>query len=296
MIAQTTVATTRWKMFGRHDGRTVAVLGGISAGRAVCNEQGIAGWWGNIAGDGCAIDTRTTRVIGIDYLGSELTRDDSPQIITTRDQAEALASVLDVLGIARLHALVGSSYGGMVALAFASLFPERVGRLVVFGAADRPHPMATAVRTVQRRIVALAVAAGRPDEGVALARALAMTTYRTPDELAARFTEAGEVEGWLDHHGEKFAAAWTPARYATLSRSIDLHAVDPGTISTPVTLVSFSGDAIAPPAQIRALANRLAGDATLHEIETPYGHDAFLKEAGIVADILKRSLEQDTSS
>ena len=281
-------------LFGKPDGRAVAVLGGISAGRHVCSTNDSEGWWNDIAGDGRALDTRTLRILGMDWVGSDLAEGGSAQDVTTYDQARALADTLDQRGVTRLHALVGASYGGMVSLAFAELFPERVSRLVILGAAHEPHPMAAAVRIVQRRIIALAREAGRSADGVALARALAMTTYRTHEEFAARFGDPSEVEQWLDHHGDRFAASWTAARFETLSRSIDTHRVDPARIRTPVTLVSFTGDAIAPPAQMRTLASGLAGPVTLLEIETPYGHDAFLKETGVVARILRQSLELET--
>jgi homoserine O-acetyltransferase len=281
-------------VFGNPDGPAVAVLGGISAGRHVCSGGNSTGWWSNIAGHGRALDTRSLRIVGMDWIGTDLSGHDSPQEVSTHDQARALAAILDIHGITRLNAIAGASYGGMVALAFAEIFPERVSRLVILGAAHCPHPMASAVRIVQRRIIALAAASGNAAEGVALARALAMTTYRTHDEFAARFGNPADVEEWLDHHGERFAASWTAARYETLSRSIDTHRVDPSRIRTPITLVSFAGDAIAPPSQLRALAQNIAGPVTLHEIETQYGHDAFLKETGVVACILQQSLQPET--
>src|SRR5204863_400967 len=99
--------------------------------------------------------------------------------ISSYDQAEALAQLLDHLGLASLAAIAGGSYGGMVGLAFAERYPERVARLIVIGAPDRSHPLATAWRSVQRRIVSLAAACGQAQEGLKVARALAMTTYRS---------------------------------------------------------------------------------------------------------------------
>src|SRR6202042_708263 len=73
--------------------------------------------------------------------------------ISTYDQAELLVRLLNNLGLKSLRAIVGGSYGGMVALAFGERYPERVSRLIVIGAADRTHPMATAWRSVQRQIL-----------------------------------------------------------------------------------------------------------------------------------------------
>lgn len=57
----------------------------------------------------------------------------------------------DHLGIERLHAVVGSSLGGMASLAAAAEFPDRVARLVTISAAVRPNPMSIAIRYTQRR-------------------------------------------------------------------------------------------------------------------------------------------------
>src|SRR5690606_16111679 len=99
--------------------------------------------------------------------------------------------LLNHLGIKALRAIAGGSYGGMVALAFGERYPERVAHLLVIGASDRAHPMATAWRSVQRHIVRFALERGDPAAGLKLARALAMSTYRSSEEFAARF--AGEA-------------------------------------------------------------------------------------------------------
>lgn len=278
----------------------VAVLGGISAGRHLSASplDAAPGWWEPQVGTGRAIDHGRWRAIGVDYLGHDLTPGDPVPLVDPRDQARALASVLDELGVDRLHALVGASYGGMVGLAFAALFPARIGRLVVISAAHEPHPMATAVRVVQRRIVRDALARGRGADGLALARALAMTTYRTDREFATRFGREWTiqdgaarfpVEDYLDHCGRRYAAAGSPERFLCLSQSIDLHRIEPGEITIPTTLVAVEGDPIAPPWQMSALAEALG--ERLHRIESVYGHDAFLKEVDAVASVLTTALE-----
>ena len=102
--------------------------------------------------------------------------------------------VLDHLGIEKLAAIVGASYGGMVALAFGERYPQRVERLIVISAADQPHPMATAWRSVQRNIARLGSRQRLPTQALELARALAMSTYRSPEEFAARFRAAPRMD------------------------------------------------------------------------------------------------------
>src|SRR3546814_10663900 len=51
-------------------------------------------------------------------------------VITIADMVRAQAMLLDHLGIARLHAVIGGSMGGMQTLAWASAYPERVGAAI----------------------------------------------------------------------------------------------------------------------------------------------------------------------
>jgi homoserine O-acetyltransferase len=292
----------------------VVALGGISAGRHVTStaDDPRAGWWEELVGPGRALDTERCRVLGIDWLAgrgastgpANRTSRASFPTLTTGDQAAALAAVLDHLDVPRVHAIVGASYGGMVALAFAARWPERVQRLVVLGAAHRTHPFATALRVIQRDIVRLGLRTGTTDGALALARALAVTTYRTAAEFAARFDApvpaAGAparfpVEAYLGHQGRTFAATFTPEGYLCLSESIDLHDVDPAAVRVPTTLVAFDSDTLVPAAQVRALAAAL-DDATLHVLPSHYGHDAFLKETAALTPIVAGALAEESRS
>jgi homoserine O-acetyltransferase/O-succinyltransferase len=283
-----------WRLAGDPRLPMVLAIGGISAHRKVFDErQPRAGWWHEVAGPGRALDSTRCCILGIDYLGGsgeskDLTgRADLPSI-SSYDQAVALHCLLDHLGVARLRAILGASYGGMVALAFGERYPERVARLLVISASDRAHPMATAWRCVQRRTVRFAMQQGRACEGLELARALAMTTYRSAEEFSARFDAPPvridaqfvfPVEEYLFARGRDFAARVQAEEFLCLSESIDLHRVDATRITVPTTVIAVRDDLLVPLEDMRALATRLP-DARLHEISSPHGHDAFLKEGG----------------
>ena len=280
---------TRATAFGNPDGPAIVVLGGISGSRFVARgaDDGGAGWWPGLIGEGCAVDPARHLVIGLDFA-ADASGKAAP---TTHEQARVLCAALDALGIARAAAVVGASYGGMVALALAQHFPERVERLVVISAGAEPHPAATAARELQRRVVALGIDSGRPDEALAIARGMAMLTYRTPDEFAERFgggIEApcpltpSEPGAYLRCRGDAFRDVMGPERFLSLSASIDRHQVDPEGISCPVLLIGAASDQLVPPEQMRAVAGRLAGPAELHLLPCLYGHDMFLKEAECV--------------
>jgi homoserine O-acetyltransferase/O-succinyltransferase len=283
-----------WRLAGKPGAPVIVALGGISAHRRVFDaEQPRAGWWCEVAGPGRALDSTRVRILGIDYLGGsgESTAPTAGRVfpsLSSYDQAEALLRLLDHLKIARLRAIVGASYGGMVALAFAERFADRVEQLLVISAADRAHPMATAWRSVQRRMVRFALSAGHGADGMALARALAMATYRSPEEFGARFGHPPRqidgrfvfpVEEYLFERGRDYATRYRAESFLCLSESIDLHAIDAGRVATPTTVVAVREDQLVPIGDMRALAGRLPR-ARLHELSSPHGHDTFLKQAG----------------
>ena len=292
-----------WRIAGPANAPVVCALGGISANRRVFDQENPKqGWWSEVVGPGQALDAERFRVLSFDYLGgsAETTGPAASPFpnISTYDQAELLVRLLNNLGLKSLRAIVGGSYGGMVALAFGERYPERVSRLVVIGAADRTHPMATAWRSVQRQVLRFAVECGRPKEGLKLARALAMSTYRSAEEFEARFdgapTRDGErfafpVEQYLFARGNDFAERHHPEAILCLSESIDLHHVDAARIFVPTTIVAIREDQLVPLTDLRGLAARLP-IAKLHEISSIYGHDAFLKESDQLRGIFNVAL------
>jgi homoserine O-acetyltransferase/O-succinyltransferase len=283
---------TRATASGNPDGPTIVVLGGISGNRFVAHSaDGAPGWWPGLVGPGRAVDPARHLVVGLDFAADAEGR----AAPSTADQAQVLLAALERLGRASADVVIGASYGGMVALALAEAAPERVGRLVVISAGSEPHPTATANRELQRRVVALGLESGKGDEALAIARGMAMLTYRTPEEFAERFEggidaccpqTASEPGAYLRARGVAFRAVMSPERFLSLSASIDRHRVDPARISCPVLLIGADSDQLVPAVQMRALADRLAGPAELHSLPCLYGHDMFLKEAEAVGRVV----------
>jgi homoserine O-acetyltransferase len=288
----------RYLWCGAVDAPTVIVLGGITACRDVTTLDGTAvpGWWQALVGAGAAIDLDRYRVLSIDWLTPcEL----GVAAVSSEDQADALAALLDALDIHCVQAVVGASYGAMVALAFAARHPRALEQLLLLAGAHRPHPLASAQRSVQRGIVRLGLAGGQVEEALGLARQLAVTTYRGREEFARRFAGAPEfrdgrfrlpVEAYLEYQGRRFVERFDAARFLALSESIDLHDIAPERIPTPTTLVGFTSDLLVPLADLCELQRRLHGPATLEVLESPYGHDAFLKEPHQLAPLLRAAL------
>lgn len=290
------VSPPAFEITGPAEATVIAVLGGISSSRHVTSngDDASPGWWEGVVRQGGLIDTRRYRVISIDYL-AEAPRGGP---VRTSDQADALAGALDAAGVGRLHAVVGASYGGMVALAFGAAYPDRADHLVIISAAHASDPAATALRVLQRRVVELGVATGRSAQAVAIARGIATTAYGTQAEFRARFGGEGRHDGAacrkIEEHllaaGERFALTCPPARFLALSRSLDLHFVRPEDVRVPTTLVSVFEDQLVPRAQARELAERLGAPCSLVELDSIHGHDTFLSDPALLAPAFATAL------
>jgi len=292
-------------------GRPVVVLGGISSDRFPwLREDGSEGWWARVVRPRGGVDPEFRTVIGFDYLGG---RGASPPAqrpagtplrgISTRVQARALAAVLDRLDCVEEPVdLVGASYGGMVAMQLAAARPSLVRRLVVISAAHRTHPMATALRSLQRRVLDWGVEVGEPERGVALARGIGMTTYRTATEFDTRFGttpswECGvprfEVESYLEHQGRRAVAHLPAEALRVLSESADTHVLSPELLRTPTTAVSVTTDTLVPVWLVGRFVERHGGECRHITLQSPFGHDAFLKEDHLVGEILLEAVGGD---
>ena len=288
--AGTRSVVLRYELLGDAALPALFVAGGISASRHVAASEafGAAGWWEAQVGVGRVLDPRAYCIVALDWLGADGRLD---VVIDPADQADAIAALLDALRIEQLAGFVGSSYGAMVGLQFAARHGARLRQLVAISGTHRAHPFASAWRALQRQALALGALQCDDRHGLALARQLAILSYRTPEEFAARFDAARVVSGrvrvgaqdYLDHCGAAFVATTTPTAYLRLSESIDLQAVEPEAIRLPVTVVAVVEDRLVPLADAHALVERLRGETRLCVLRSRYGHDAFLKEDAAIA-------------
>ena len=278
------------------EGDPIVVLGGISGDRYVINEGHNPGWWSDLVKVDGGVDCSKHPIIGFDWVTGE-TQDIVP--ISAADQADLLQFALQSVGYSRIHALVGASFGGMVTLSFARQFPNFAKRLIVLCASHRPSPMAQAWRSVQRKILEFSLANDDPETGIAIARSLAMTTYRSPLEFQERFSceqhaDSG-VADYIQARGNAYVSQITAQRYASLSGAIDRHFEVPEDISIPTLLIGVASDLIVPLADMNELAGRLGGAAKLVAISSIYGHDAFLKDVPLFSSYIRDFIERDFS-
>lgn len=274
-----------------------ALTGGPCAG-------GPEGWWDPLIGPGRALDPEKHRLIGFNNLGSFYgsSAPGAPGFprgakLTVVDQARAIVLGLDALGVRRLDLVAGGSLGGMIALTLAALAPARVARVLALATSVRATPWSAGWNHVARQILRL-----DPARGLAVARQLAMLTYRAPAGLARR-QEAQGVGGYLDHHGEKLHGRFTPACYAAQLDAMDAHDLTqplPGArrpalsrLRANTLVAAVDSDVLFPPTDSAALVRALrrhGKKAQRATIRSPHGHDAFLLEWRQLDRLVRRAL------
>ena len=302
---------------------------------ALSGSARVADWWSELVGEGKPFDPTRHRILCANVLGScygstgptsvnpatgQRYGGDFP-VVSIRDMVRPQGTLLDHLGIERLHAVVGGSVGGLQALCFASLFPARTPRCVIIGAAP-VGAMGLALTHLQRQAI-LSDPAWRdghyppsdpPRAGLALARAIAMCSYKSAALFADRFgrhpnrrtgedprrslTARFDVGGYLDHQGQRFLDRFDAASYLHITRAMETY--DPADeelrpIQARCTLVGIGHDWLFPPEDVRALAERLSRlghAATYEELDTHHGHDGFLADTHLMAPVLERALTE----
>lgn len=305
----------------RHDGPGPDEAPQVLVIHALTGSADAAGdWWAPVIGPGRALDTDLIGVICANLLGGcygttgPTARNPATgrpygsafPAITTRDQARAQWAVLDALGIDHLELATGGSLGGMVALELGALRPSAVRTLLPMAAPAATGPMSIAWNHIQLRLLDLL-----GDEGLSLARQLAMTTYRSEADFDERFGRHAEADGtlsivsYLNHQGTKLVDQFDRDTYRALVQAMTSHDIgrDRGGITAALEPlggngasmigVGIDGDILYGPGQVRALlaAAAEAGLATTYEaITSSKGHDAFLVEWDQIATLLRGAL------
>ncbi|MFF8446878.1 homoserine O-acetyltransferase [Streptomyces leeuwenhoekii] len=240
--------------------------------------------------------------------------------LTPRDQVAAEAGLADALGIDRWALVVGGSMGGMRAVEWAVSYPERTGALLLLATAAAASAEQIAWAHIQVRAIRADPDwqggdyhdTGRgPHTGLGLARRLAHVTYRSEPELQVRFgrlPQAAEdpwrggryqVQSYLDHHAAKLVRRFDAASYVVLTEAMNAHDVGRGRggvraalrrVTAPTLVAGVDSDRLYPPAQQAELAALIPGADGPRVVESPYGHDGFLIEAGQVAVLVRELL------
>ncbi len=304
-----------------------------------------AGWWNPLIGPGRAFDTERYFVVCMNVLGSCYgstgPSDPHPEDgrpygsrfpwVGIADIVQAQRMLLERLGVRRLAVVAGGSIGGQQALEWAVAYPDFVASAVMLAAGARLSAMGIALNEIGRRAIAADphwhggdYPPGQgPDDGLAIARMVAMLSYTSADDLEARFGRrsasrptrqpsfggAYDVESYLQYQGHKLVRRFDANSYLVLTRAMDGYDVAEGPdrgsdtaalarVRASVLAVGISSDWLFPPTQVRALAEGIVavgGQARYAEIDSPLGHDAFLKAWGQLDAILRPFMAERTS-
>ncbi len=281
---------------------------------ALTGSADVEAWWPHIIGPGKTFDPARDYVICANILGScygttgpanrnpatgKRYRADFPRI-TVRDMVHLQRVLLDALGVSFVELVTGPSLGGMQALEWALLYPERVGSIVPIGVGGRHSAWCIGISEAQRAAIAADPNwrdgyysdEAPPAKGLAAARMMAVCTYRSWDSFEQRFAREQREDGlyqaqsYLRHQGEKINERFDANAYVALTHAMHSHDLARGrgnyedvlrAIAQPALVVSVSSDVLYPPAEQRFLAEHLP-NARYEVLDCPHGHDGFLIE------------------
>jgi len=311
--AQLPTVQLAYRTWGRlaPDGSNAVLVCHALTGSADADE-----WWAGMFGPGRALDPARDFIVCSNVLagcyGSSGPIQPHPEDgapwgsrfpeVSIRDMVRLQARLLDALGVGRLQLVLGPSLGGMQVLEWAALFPERVAAIAPIGVSGRHSAWCIGIGESQRRAIFLdpdwqdgRYALDRPPRrGLAVARMIAMCSYRSWDNFEARFGRALQddddfaVSSYLNYQGEKLHRRFDANTYVRLTRAMDTHDLARGRgdyaavlagIDMPALVVSVDSDVLYPPHEQAELA-RLLPDARYELLSTPAGHDGFLIETG----------------
>lgn len=245
-------------------------------------------------------------------------------VITARDMVHAQARLIDGMGIKQLLAATGGSLGGMQVLEWAVTYPDRVRGIISLGGAGRFHPQGIAFNEVQRQAIlndpefrgGQYYGTGGPVRGLAAARMLGMITYRSDESMWKQFgrdlraesdLEAGfglsyQVESYLHHQGEALVKRFDANSYLYLSKAMDLQDLGRGfesyeaahaRIKAGVLSVGIRSDLLFPTylqKETVDLVRAAGGQAKYIEMDSPWGHDAFLVDFHLIEEPIRTFL------
>lgn len=339
-----TIAYECWGELSVNYDNAILIFTGLSVGAHAASSElnPKAGWWEFMIGPGKAIDTDRFFVICVNSLGGCFGSTGPESInpatgrsygsdfpdLTIEDIAKAGHHLLNELDIDHLHAVIGPSMGGMVALAYALQYPDECDFLVSISAASRALPFTIAMRSLQREIIRCDPdwkngyydSAQEPRSGMLLARKLGLVSYRAAEEWHQRFDRARvskerrkgepfeiefEVESYLDYNANKFVGNFDANSYLYLSRAMDWFdvadhggSVNAGLAKIHVKkalIIGVTTDILFPLEQQREIAQGLtkAGrNVEFVTIDSINGHDAFLVDRDHFSPVIEAFLAQ----
>ncbi len=258
-----------------------------------------------------SINPRTGRPYGLDF-----------PIITIADMVAAQRHLIDHLGIDKLLCVVGGSMGGMQTLQWVTSYPERVRAAIPIATTLKHSPQQIAFNEVVRQCIMADPAwrngnyyeHGQPKKGLAVARMIGHITFMSNESMEAKFSRKlkngtfnfdfspeFEVEGYLHYRGDNFVKRFDANSYLYITKAMDYFDLSGGNLirsrearQIKFLIISFKSDWLYPSSQSQEIVRQLKAhriDATYCELNSTYGHDAFLLEVEEQTSLITYFLE-----
>ena len=249
-------------------------------------------------------------------------------IITVKDMVDAQRHLVDHLGIDKLLAVAGGSMGGMQALQWVASYPDRVRSAIPIATTATHSPQQIAFNEVGRQSIMSDpnwndgnyYGGVLPAKGLSVARMVGHITYMSDTSMAEKFGRRFkntrsrfkfdpefEVEGYLQYRGENFINRFDPNSYLYITKAIDYFDLANGKglteilrgIETRFLVIAFKSDWLYPPYQSQEIARackRAEVETVYAELNSTWGHDAFLIEVEEESHLVKHFLRRVAST
>ncbi len=302
------------------------------------------GWWDSMIGSGKGINTDHYHVICANVLGgckgstgpssvdpsTDAAYGSTFPHITVRDVINVHIGLLKQLGLSKIAAVVGGSFGGMQALEMTLCYPEMVERCICIASAASLSAQALAFDAVSRTAITADPnwqggdyyeSGNLPATGLSLARKIGHITYLSSDSMASKFgreksekKQIGSVENeesllsnfevgrYLDYQGEKFVDRFDANSYLHITRALDEYDLIERhgsleqafeKLQSKVLVVALTSDWLFPPEQSHQIANALlrsGKNVSYSVLSAPHGHDGFLVDIENLAGMIRAFL------
>lgn len=293
---------------------------------ALTADSDVAVWWPHTVEAGKFLDPARHFIICANIIGSHYGTTGPLHVdpatgrpyykefpeITIRDMVRAHRLLADMLGIHRIHALVGSSVGGFQAVEWAVEEPERIGKLILIATAAKASPWSIAIDQTQRMAIEADSTFGEPFatagmKGLAAARAIGLLTYRGGEGYNR--TQQDPEESLAEHRactyqqyqGEKLCRRYNAYSYYKILNAFDTHDVGYRRggvaealrrITAECLVVGITTDLIFPTREMQTL-HAMLPRSTYRQIDSPFGHDGFLVEHEQLNEILNPFIHEN---
>jgi homoserine O-acetyltransferase/O-succinyltransferase len=248
-------------------------------------------------------------------------------VVTILDMVKAQRILFDRLGIHQVHAIIGGSMGGMQALAFGVFFPNFAKKIIAMATTAATRAWAIAFNKVAQEAILKdpefkngyydpAVVRENGLSGMAIGRMAGHISFLSPDSMERKFGREYkrndglyelfgkfQIESYLEYNGYNFTKWFDPLSYLYITKAINIYDLSRGfdsmedalsKINAELYLVSFEKDFLFLPSEMESIHRTMVQlgktNSDYLQVESDYGHDAFLVEIDKIETYVREAL------